>query len=450
MRVSSRTIGISGECDVVEFIRTNEDDGVSIQGYPGLYRIYPVEYKRGKPKSGVEDVMQLVLEAICLEEIFGTTVSEGALFYDKIKRRQRVEITVDMKDQARQAVKEMHHLMKNSLYITNPLSYLTLEGETVVIKDEDGKITGRVPLHNLEDIVSFGYRGMSPALMHACTKKGIMVSFLSKSGRFLARIQGEVKGNVFLREKQYHSFIDEEYRIEIARNCILGKLYNSRTVLDRMRRDHEGAIDDKKLAATSEKIKKCIQKVDQTEDSVALRAAESEAARAYFSVFNEMILNRKDFCFHGRSRRPPMDEANAMLSFVYSLLASMFTGGLETAGLDPYIGCFHVERSGRPSLALDLMEELRPVLADRFVLALINKKVMKKSDFIVEEDGAVLLSEDGRKKLLVEWQAKKKEIITHPFLKEKVEWGLVPLIQARLLASHIRGDLSTYPPFLWR
>ena len=340
--------------------------------------------------------------------------------------------------------------LKNSLYITNPLSCLTLEGETVVIKDEDGKITGRVPLHNLEDIVSFGYRGMSPALMHACTKKGIMVSFLSKSGRFLARIQGEVKGNIFLREKQYHSFMDEEYRIEIARNCILGKLYNSRTVLDRMRRDHEGAVDDKKLAATSEKIKKCIQKVDQTEDSVALRAVESEAARAYFSVFNEMILNRKDFCFHGRSRRPPMDEANAMLSFVYSLLASMFTGGLETAGLDPYIGCFHVERSGRPSLALDLMEELRPVLADRFVLSLINKKVMKKSDFIVEEDGAVLLSEDGRKKLLVEWQAKKKEIITHPFLKEKVEWGLVPLIQSRLLASHIRGDLSTYPPFLWR
>lgn len=340
--------------------------------------------------------------------------------------------------------------LRNSLYITNPLAYLTLDGETVVIKDENNKITGRIPLHNLEDIVSFGYRGMSPALMRACTKKGIIVTFLSNSGRFLARVQGEFKGNVFLREKQYKSFQDKEYQIEIARNCILGKLYNSRTVLDRMRRDHKGAVDDNKLAGASEKIKVCIQKANRAENPVELRAAESEAARVYFSVFDEMILNRKDFSFHGRSRRPPMDEVNAMLSFVYTLLASMYTGGLETGGLDPYIGCFHVERSGRPSLALDLMEELRPVLADRFVLSLINKRVIKKSDFTVEEDGAVLLNEDGRKKILMEWQNKKKEVITHPFLKEKVEWGLVPLIQSKLLASHIRGDLDTYPPFFWK
>ena len=340
--------------------------------------------------------------------------------------------------------------LRNSLYMTNPKGYLSLDGETVVLKDENDKIVGRVPLHNLEDIISFGYRGISPALMKACVDKGIQVSFLNGSGRFMARIHGETRGNVFLREEQYHLLQDEEYKLNIARNCIIGKLFNSKTVLDRMRRDHEGALDGQKVAEAAEKIKQCIRKAYDAEDAVELRSAESEGARVYFSVFDDMILNKNEFHFNGRSRRPPMDEVNAMLSFAYTLLSGMFVGALETVGLDPYIGCFHVERSGRASLALDLMEELRPVLADRFVLSLINRRMLNRSHFIVEEDGAVLLNDEGRKKFITEWQAKKKEIITHPFLKEKVEWGIVPLVQARLLASHIRGDLNTYPPFFWK
>lgn len=340
--------------------------------------------------------------------------------------------------------------LKNTLYLTDSDSWLTLSGETIVIRGKDDEIIGRVPLLNLDEVVSFGYRGISPALMDACMKRRIMVSFLSPTGKFLARLQGGVQGNVFLRERQYLNLQDNNFRMHIARNCILAKIYNSRSVIERIRRDHNLSIDNSKLTDASEKLKGCIRKINAINEPDTLRAVESEAARVYYSVFNNMILNREEFEFHGRSRRPPMDSVNAMLSFAYSLLAGLVTGSLESAGLDPYIGCLHVERSGRPALSLDLMEELRPVLADRFVLSLINRRMVKCSDFVTGEGGAVRMTDQFRKKFLSEWQTKKKESITHPYLKEKIEWGVVPLVQARLLAAYIRGDLSSYPPIFWK
>lgn len=340
--------------------------------------------------------------------------------------------------------------LKNSLYLTDPDSWLTLSGETIVIKGKEDQVVGRVPLLNLDEVISFGYRGMSPALMNACMQRKIMVSFMSPTGKFLARLQGGVQGNVFLREEQYLSFQDNDFKMQIAKNCILGKLFNSRSVIERIRRDHQLSVDNEKLSEASGRLKICIRKLIDVNQPEELRAVESEGARVYYSVFNNLILGFEEFRFNGRSRRPPMDPVNAMLSFAYSLLAGLVTGGLESAGLDPYIGCLHVERSGRPAMSLDLMEELRPILADRFVLSLINRKMVKGSDFITGEDGAVRMTDQFRKKFLSEWQNKKKEIITHPFLKEKVEWGIVPLVQSRLLAAHIRGDLPAYPPIFWK
>ena len=295
----------------------------------------------------------------------------------------------------------------NTLYVTSENSYLGLDGENVVVYD-DKKEIGRVPLHNLEGIVSFGYRGTSPALMGACADKNISLCYLTPQGKFLARITGKIKGNVILREQQFLSCKDETIRLRIAKNCILGKVYNARWVLE-------------------------------------------EAASIYFGVFDELILQqKKDFIFQGRNKRPPLDNVNAMLSFVYTLLTNQITSALETVGLDPYVGYMHTDRPGRASLSLDLIEELRAVMADRFVLSLINKKIVNGKDFTRKENGAVLMDTESRKKLLSEWQNKKKEMITHPYLKEKMEWGMVPYVQAMLLARFLRGDLDGYPVFLWK
>lgn len=338
----------------------------------------------------------------------------------------------------------------NTLYITSQDSYLSLDGENVVIYEQDQEI-GRVPLHNLEAIVSFGYRGASPALMGGCASRNISLCFLTPQGKFLARVTGSVRGNVVLRKRQYEVSKDSEISLGIARNCILGKVYNSRWILERATRDHSLQVDVEKLKRVSGFLQNSLISIENCADMAQLRGFEGEAASVYFSVFDQLILQqKKDFRFEGRNKRPPVDNVNALLSFVYTLLTNMVASALETVGLDPYVGFMHTDRPGRVSLALDLMEELRPVLADRFVLTLINRKMVTGKDFSKKEDGAVLLSDKARKNLLVEWQNKKKEVITHPYLGEKVEWGMIPYAQAMLLARYLRGDLDEYPPFFWK
>lgn len=338
----------------------------------------------------------------------------------------------------------------NTLYVTSENSYLALDGENVVVF-EDKKELGRLPLHNLEGIVSFGYRGTSPALMGACAQRNISLCFLTPQGNFLARILGKTKGNVVLRQQQYLSSSDDTISLEIAKNCILGKVYNSRWVLERAVRDHSLQIDVQKVKLASISLKQSLLYIQNASSKDQLRGYEGEAASIYFGVLDQLILQQKqDFVFQGRNKRSPLDNVNALLSFVYTLLTNSITSALETVGLDPYVGYMHTDRPGRVSLSLDLIEELRPVLADRFVLSLINKKIISGKGFSKKENGAVLMNDDIRRKVLTEWQNKKKETITHPYLKEKVEWGMVPYIQALLLARYLRGDLDSYPVFLWK
>ena len=338
----------------------------------------------------------------------------------------------------------------NTLYVTSENSYLALDGENVVVLDGQKEV-GRLPLHNLEGIVSFGYRGTSPALMGACADRNISLCYLTPQGKFLARISGKIRGNVLLRQQQYDSSRDEEISLGIAKNCILGKVYNARWVLERTVRDHSLQVDADQMKRASAFLKNSLEQIQSCQSKEQLRGYEGEAASVYFGVFDQMILQqKKDFSFRGRNKRPPMDNVNALLSFVYTLLTNSIASALESVGLDPYVGYLHTDRPGRVSLALDLIEEFRPVLADRFVLSLINKKIVSGKSFVKKENGAVLISEELRKKILTEWQNKKKEIITHPFLKEKIEWGMVPYVQAMLLARYLRGDLDDYPVFLWQ
>jgi CRISPR-associated protein Cas1 len=338
----------------------------------------------------------------------------------------------------------------NTLYVTKPDAYLSLDGENVVILSEGEQLL-RVPLHNLEGIVAFGYTGASPALMGACCERQISLSFMSKSGRFLASVLGVEQGNVLLRRTQYRVADDDIASLGIARNMLVGKLFNSRWVLERAVRDHAMRVDATGLKNISASIAKSISQLRESASKDSLRGIEGEAATRYFSVFDELILqNKEEFYFKGRSRRPPLDKVNAMLSLTYVLLASEVASALSAVGLDPFVGFFHTDRPGRRSLALDLMEELRPVMADRFVVSLVNTRQITASDFVQKESGAVLMGEDSRKNFLAAWQNKKQEQIEHPFLHEKVEWGLVPHIQALLLARFLRGDLDEYPPFLWK
>lgn len=340
--------------------------------------------------------------------------------------------------------------LMNTLYITSESSYLGLDGENIVVY-EDNKEKGRLPLHNLEGIVSFGYRGVSPALMGACAEKNISLCFMTPQGKFLARVTGKVRGNVILREQQYTSCQDSTRSLEIAKNCIIGKVYNARWVLERCVRDHDMQIDVEKVKNASDQLKYSLKLIQSCETKNQLRGIEGEVAKVYFGVLDDLILQqKKDFYFQGRNKRPPMDNMNAMLSFVYTLLTNMIASSLECVGLDPYVGYLHTERPGRASLALDMIEELRAVLADRFVLSLVNKKIVNGKNFKKKENGAVLMDDELRKRILTEWQNKKKETITHPFLKEKVEWGMVPYVQAMLLARYLRGDLDAYPVFLWK
>ena len=338
----------------------------------------------------------------------------------------------------------------NTLYVTSENSYLSLDGENIVVF-EDKKEVGRLPLHNLEGIVSFGYRGTSPALMGACADRNISLCYVTPQGKFLARVTGKIKGNVILRQQQYESSRDKEISLSIAKNCITGKIYNARWVLERAVRDQSLQITTDQVKTASGHLKQSLEYIRNSQSKEQLRGYEGETASIYFGVFNELILQqKKDFVFCGRNKRPPLDNINAMLSFVYTLLTNQIASALECVGLDPYIGYLHTERPGRVSLALDLIEELRAPLADRFVLSLINKKVITRKNFKTKENGAVIMDDEARKRLLTEWQNRKKETITHPFLKEKIEWGMVPYVQAMLLARYLRGDLDGYPVFLWK
>ena len=338
----------------------------------------------------------------------------------------------------------------NSLFVTTEDAYLALDGENVVVKHADAEM-GRFPLHMFESIISFTYAGASPALMGACASRGIGLSFCRPSGRFLARACGEANGNVLLRRTQYRIADDLEKSCEIARTMIFGKVHNARWSIDRTLRDHRMRVDAERMERSGKILQSMLPGIMQAASLDSLRGIEGEAASVYFSVFDEMILKSKEhFYFHGRNRRPPLDNVNSMLSFVYGLLRGDCASALETAGLDSYVGFLHQDRPGRSSLALDLMEELRTCFADRFVLTVINTGIVKGEDFDKRESGAVVLSDNGRKKILTAWQERKRETFTHPFTKEKLPWGLAPYVQAMLLARYLRGDIDGYPPLLWK
>lgn len=333
----------------------------------------------------------------------------------------------------------------NTLYITTPESYISKEGENVVVSIQQKEVF-RISVLNVESIVTFGYMGASPGLMKLCADHGIGLTFLSPNGRFISRIQGQVRGNVLLRKQQYKLSDDITFSTNIAKTCIAGKIQNYRNILCRFERDYGGNKDVDSVINELARIKRLVL---LSEDKEVVRGLEGEAACSYFSVLPYLIINQKsDFLFVGRNRRPPKDAVNAMLSLAYTLLTNDVTSALESVGLDPYVGFLHTLRPGRASLALDMVEELRAYMGDRFVLSLINRKQITTSDFIYQGDEGVMLTEKGRKTFLTAWQTRKKEMMTHPFLKEKIPIGLIPFVQAMLMARCVRGDLDAYPVFL--
>lgn len=338
----------------------------------------------------------------------------------------------------------------NTLFILSEETYLSLDGENIVILAENSE-KRRFPLHMLENIMCFSYKGASPALMGACAERKIGLSFFLPNGKFLAGVHGKEYGNVLLRKQQYRISDDKEQGLQYAKNMMIGKVYNSRWTLERTARDHKERVDYESIRKVSAELQEGLLKIRTVENIDQLRGIEGELASRYFSIFNELILNQKDdFIFQTRNRRPPMDCVNALLSFAYAVVERECANALRSVGLDPFVGFMHTDRPGRESMALDTMEEFRSILCDRFVLTLINTKTVRKDSFMKGDDGAVLLNDKGRKIFFNNWQNRKRELITHPFLKEKMEWGLVPYIQALLLARTIRGDIEEYPPFLWK
>lgn len=334
----------------------------------------------------------------------------------------------------------------NTLYVTIPSAYLSKDGETVLVRVEQ-ETRLRVPIHTLEGIVCVGQVSMSPPLMGFCAERNVGVSFLSEHGRFLARIQGPIHGNVLLRREQYRRADADADSVAIAKSILLAKVANCRTSLLRAGREHASESLDR----ASTQLGQSLRLLASTPSLDALRGVEGDAAQSYFGVFDELILHQKAaFFFHGRSRRPPLDNVNAVLSFLYVLLAHDIASALETTGLDPAVGFLHRDRPGRAGLALDLMEELRPVLADRLALTLINRGQITGTGFSRAESGGVTMSDATRKEVLVAWQLRKQEEVVHPFLNERIPFGLVPHAQALLLARHLRGDLDAYPSFIWR
>ncbi len=338
----------------------------------------------------------------------------------------------------------------NTLFVTTQGAYLNKEGETLVVTVE-GEKKLQLPIHTLDGVVCFGRVMCSPYLMGFCAEKDVAVSFLNIYGRFLARVQGPVSGNVLLRREQYRRADSDAASARIAHAVLVGKLANTRTVLQRTMRDHKQKVDAKKIQKASDHITALLKCIRPDMALNTLRGMEGDAARTYFGVFNHLIVNKGNgFSFKRRSRRPPLDPVNCLLSFVYTILLHDVRSALESVGLDSAVGYLHRDRPGRPGLALDMMEEFRPVIADRLVLSLINRGQAVKKDFSTQETGAVNMRDDLRKTLLVTYQKRKQDEILHPFLEEKVTIGLLFHTQALLLARYLRGDLDDYPPFVWR
>lgn len=343
----------------------------------------------------------------------------------------------------------MRHLL-NTIYLTQPDFYVFKEGETIVIEKQGQKIL-QLPIHNIEGIVVMNQLTITPALMEMCSENKIHISFISFTGKFLVKIQNPIHGNVRLRRKQYRVADSKADSLLLAKNFVTGKVYNCRCVLQRLLRDHSEKIETEKIDQVIRALNRTLRVIEKAPDLQKLLGIEGEAAKYYYSIFGSLITNPDTlFCFNGRSRRPPLDEINAMLSFFYTLLAHDVEAALETVGLDPQVGFYHQERPGRSSLALDIMEELRPYIVDRFVVTLINNRQVNINDFVKKENEAVLIEPEARKKLLNIWQQRKQETIIHPFLKEKIEIGLIPYVQALLMARYVREDLDGYPPFLMR
>lgn len=338
----------------------------------------------------------------------------------------------------------------NTLYVTLPDAYLACDGENILIRaDEETKF--RIPAHNLEGIVTFGFAGASPKVMQLCCERGIALSFLTAYGQFMGRVVGKVSGNVLLRRTQYRWSDDPEIANRLSRRFIAAKIVNSRALLHRVLRDHRDAVDVASLEKSLVSMAGAVERLDRAADGDGIRGIEGEAAHIYFSQFNHLVLSQKeDFSINNRNRRPPTDRMNALLSFLYTMLAHEVSAALESVGLDPQVGFLHRDRPGRPSLALDVMEELRPHFADRLAVTLVNRRQITAKGFFTKENGAVIMDDDTRKNLLTAWQKRKQEEITHPYLEEKIPLGLVPYVQALLLARHLRGDLEDYPPFFWK
>ena len=336
----------------------------------------------------------------------------------------------------------------NTLYVTKDNGYLSLDVENLVLSI-DGKEVIRLPFSNIESVVCMNYLGCSPALMGKCAEEQVGLCFVSPNGRFLARVTGPIKGNVLLRREQIRIFEDDAIRLDIVRSILVAKLKNTRSLILRSRRDNPEIDDDGFISHTLDILQKNIENISIETDFDVLRGIEGQSAKAYFNIFNRLLTKQKeDFVMIDRSKRPPLDRVNAVLSFLYTVCTNDIASALECVGLDPYIGVFHTLRPGRISLACDIMEEFRAMI-ERMVISLINLKVIQADDFDVQISGAVLLNDSGRKKVITAWQNKKKEVILHPFIKEKVSIGLFPYIQANLMAKYIRGEIKEYCPLVW-
>lgn len=336
----------------------------------------------------------------------------------------------------------------NTLYITRQEAYLSLDGENVVML-LDGKEAARLPLSNIESIICMNYPGCSPALMGKCAEEQIGLCFVSPGGRFLARVTGPIKGNVFLRKQQMEMFSNCGRQVALIQNLINAKLKNTRSLLMRSRRDYPVTDEDGKLSHCIDILEENQKKLMQEKDIEILRGIEGQSAKAYFDVFDSLFTQQKeDFMLFRRTKRPPLDRTNAMLSFLYTVCTNDIASALECVGLDPYIGLFHTLRPGRVSLACDIMEEFRAMI-ERLVITIVNLKIVQKSDFEKQISGAIWLNEDGRKKVITAWQNKKNECAVHSYTKEKIPIGLFPYVQANLLAKYIRGEIDSYPNLVW-
>lgn len=333
----------------------------------------------------------------------------------------------------------------NSLYILDETAWLTLDGENIVCKSED-KESFRMPFSNIEDIYCFSYLGCSPALMGKCSDYGIGLSFISPNGKFLARVNGKTKGNIFLRKAQFEQFANPP--LLLAQNTVAAKLSNTRFLIKRSIRDNAGIDDDNALSDCISKLEDGIESVYGTTETEVLMGIEGNCAKAYFDIFDRLILHQKeDFYLNSRTKRPPLDPVNAVLSFLYTIMTSAYTSALESVGLDSCYGFYHSLRSGRSSLACDMVEETRCII-ERITLTLINLKIINNKDFETQESGTVMLSKEGKRKVLTFWQEKKRGTIIHPYLNEKIPMGLLPFIQSSLLAKYIRGEIKEYPCYL--